>query len=162
MSSEPVVSVVSVVSVAAAKFVDGDVVKYTPYSDWCHHGIAVVHVEEGKTWATDTYWGLSPTDGSYVRVEDLDPANIIGNLHLFGKVPYLYYPADFADNDTYFVPMGGGSSYHRVRIGAVPVPERVRERLVHAVENAESEVRSANWQLKSAQKELAAFDKERT
>jgi hypothetical protein len=142
----------------AASFVDGDVVQYAPRDTWCHHGIAIVHIEGGKTWALDTYWGPSPTDGSYVEMSELAPASIIGNTHTFDKVPYPHEYEDFADSDKYWVPMGGGSAYKRVRVGALPVPEKVRERLVYAVEKAEYAVKSAGWNLERAQKELAALD----
>ena len=142
----------------AAGLVDGDVVRYTPRNNWCHHGIAIVHIEDGKTWALDTYWGSSPTDGSYVDMNELDPANIIGNTHIFGNVPYPHEYEDFAEEDKYSVPMGGGSAYQRVRTGATPVPERVRERLVYAVEKAERAVGSAERALVRAKDELRSFD----
>jgi hypothetical protein len=143
----------------AAGFTHGDVVRYKPSHDWCHHGIAIVHVlDSGKVFAADTYWGSSPTDNSYVDIKELDSANIIGNVITFGGVPYPHHYDDFADADKYYVPMGGGSAYRRVRIGAVPVPEQARHRLAYAVERAESAVRSTGWNLEQAKKDLAAFD----
>lgn len=142
-----------------ADFVDGDVVRYTPKNTWCHHGIAVVHVQDGKMWATDTYWGDYPTDGSYVDMRELDLNNIIGNTHTFDKVPYPHDYEDFAEEDKYWVPIGGGSAYYRVRVGAVPVPALVRQRLAYAVEKAEWAMNSAKWNLDRAQKELADFER---
>jgi hypothetical protein len=143
----------------AAGFTHGDVVRYKPSHDWCHHGIAIVHIlDSGKVFATDTYWGSSPTDNSYVDIKELNPADIIGNVVTFGGVPRPHHYDDFADADKYHVPMGGGSAYSRVRIGAVPVSEQVRDRLAYAVERAESAVRSAGWNLEQAKKVLAAFD----
>lgn len=139
-------------------FIDGDVVKYSPRDYWCHHGIAIVHIEDGKTWATDTYWGSYPTDGSYVDMHELAAVNIIGNTHTFGELPYPHDYEDFADSDKYRVPMGGESAYKRVRIGAVPVPEKVRERLAYVVEKAGYSMKSAERALTRALDELAAFD----
>jgi hypothetical protein len=137
---------------------DGDVVKYKPRQDWCHHGIAIVRIpENGQTYATDTYWGERPTDNSYVDIGELDPANIIGNTHTFGKVPYPHEYYDFNDADKYWIPMGGGSAYERVRIGAAPNVELKTARLKYEVEKAAAKIQSAEGNLRWAQKQLDEY-----
>jgi hypothetical protein len=87
----------------------------------------------------------------------LVPANIIGNTHTFGKVPYPHDYDDFNDADKYWIPTGGGSAYHRVRIGAAPNVERKTARLTYEVEKAESRILSAEQNLRWAQKQLDEY-----
>jgi hypothetical protein len=135
-------------------FRDGDVVRYSS-PGWARHGIAIVKSQEnGHPVAYDTYWGDSPTDSSWINVDKLPADGILGNIHEFGPVPYPNEYEDFKDTDKYWIPMGGGSAYYRVRTGAEPDLARVYARLERAVEKAESSVRSAESSLRWAKQQL--------
>jgi hypothetical protein len=87
----------------------------------------------------------------------LVPANIIGNTHTFGKIPYPHDYDDFNDADKYWIPMGGGSAYQRVRIGAAPNVELKTSRLKYEVEKAEAKIRSAESSLRWAIRQLDEY-----
>lgn len=139
-----------------SEFIDGDVVRYKPSTDWCRHGIAIISIDDaGKVRANDTYWRSG--EYSEVNLEKLDATNIIGNRNSFGAVRYPYQFEDFAEGDKYEIPTGGASGYRMVRKDAIPVPELIEARLRYAIENAESKVRSAQNSLQWAQRELDEF-----
>lgn len=138
------------------KFKDGDVVRYTPADTWCHHGIAIVHIEGGRMWATDTYWGGSPTDRSYVDIAQLSPENIIGNTHTFGEAPYPHHYDDYREEDKYWIPTGGSSSHRRVRIGATPDAELKEARLRYAVTRAEE---AADYARRTIAREMQEYER---
>jgi hypothetical protein len=124
---------------------DGDVFQYnTKGQNWCRHGIAVMRSTESGRLIKDTYWGINDaTDYGVLRREDIGEVVVIGNIHDFETSQYIYDAEDFADEDRFHLPMGGGSAQTWVRKGAKRSPELVGQRLRYQMEKAWHEIEYA-------------------
>lgn len=132
----------------------GDVVQYGT-SDWCVHGIAVVHGEGDQLWAADTYWGDT---AHTVPLSGLEGKPVIGNITTFStSLPYPYAYDDFRDEDKFYIPIGGSSSKYWIRKDTPPDPAKVEERLRYTLQKAHDKVKSAAQDVEWNTKQLLKF-----
>lgn len=124
---------------------DGDVVTYRiEGSAWCRHGIAVYYWNDGGPYAKDTYWGIGErSDSGYTSIEQLLDPHVIGNIYEFEHKRYVYDPEDYAEEDRFYIPMGGHSGEVWIRVGAEKKHDLIEKRLKYELEKAWGKIKSA-------------------
>jgi hypothetical protein len=133
----------------------GDVVQYSN-GGWCVHGIAVVRGEGDNLWANDTYWGDNEHS---VPLEKLEGKPVIGNITTFStQIPYPYEFDDFADEDRFYIPIGGGSAKMWVRKDTSPDREKVGVRLRYELQKAHDRVKQEARNVEYHTKQLMKFE----
>lgn len=154
---------------------EGDVLKYTPATDWCNEGLAMVHrsvISPTGFVVIDTYWqtGLSPdfTDGHRLSDEEMAGAEVLFNVSdysVLAKGPNCYTEKvseewhRYAPEDRERVTSQHGLSVvYLVKKGAERSHRAHANRLKARIEGARRELCSAQNHLKSLEEELRAHE----
>lgn len=127
----------------------GTVVRYRVPSEhgretmWCREGMAVAR-DDGTLW--DTYWNSG--NDKAVWADWFDSVEVLGNLADYDPLPRGKRAGDYHPKDRLTVTRQGGLQRDEyVRKGATPhLGTRIRAQ-VQKVRDAESELRSAQWQV---------------
>jgi hypothetical protein len=136
----------------AADLRAGDVVRYEPENRWCQDGYAIAEERGDRVVLVDTYWISGP---SVVRAESYE---VLFNLGDYEEKPRSAWET-FAPADRQYIPKHSGyQTVLLVRKGATPDLSTQIENARELVSEAEDEVRSAQWGLDFARRELAQLE----
>ena len=136
----------------AADLRAGDVIRYEPQNRWCHDGYAIAEARDGRLILIDTYWISS---GSVVSPSSYEVLFNLGDYEEKRAGEWETY----APTDRQYLPRHSGyQTVHLVRRGATPDLSTQIQNARERVAEAEEKVRSAQWGLDLARRDLAALE----
>lgn len=141
------------------RFKNGDVIRYRPYSQHCHEGLAIARRDDGdKLRYFDTFWGSTPTEK--LR-EDLVNAELVFNLNDYREVKHWEWLKYGLDDRKIVTGQHSLTKIYYVRTEASESLEQQISQARDAVEKKKSELDSAISYLQWAWQDLMRLEAKR-